>query len=177
MPPKEPQDPQTPATPHRGADHSAPYPVSRLAPAFHGGDLAAEVAKAETLLSARTAAKLRVIADQIQSLQQAARQVLADAREEQALNQVQCAFKRIPGKTYHLYTNRDGRPYFSLLSPADWGGHPPHTFLGSYRLEPDYSWTPADQAPRPDKSQQMVSQLLRIGGIAPTHEDGLRRGP
>ncbi|MGE5152992.1 MAG: DUF2452 domain-containing protein [Bdellovibrio bacteriovorus] len=149
MPPSGPLDPNAPAPLHRGADRSAPYPLSRLAPAFQAGDLAAEVAKAETLLSARTAAKLRVIADQIQTLQQAARQVLAEAREEQALNQAQCAFKRIPGKTYHLYGKADDRPYFSLLSPADWGGCPPHPFLGSYRLAADYSWTPAGQAPEP----------------------------
>jgi len=54
---------------HQGADHSAPYPVSRLAPPFRGTELAADVAQAETLLGARTGAKLRVIADQIQALQ------------------------------------------------------------------------------------------------------------
>jgi hypothetical protein len=146
--------------------------VSRLAPAFQVGELAAEVAKAETLLSARTAAKLRVIADQIQSLQRAARQVLADAREEQALNQAQCAFKRIPGKTYHLYGKGDGESFFSMLSPADWGGRPPYAFLGSYRLEPDYSWTPAGSEAEPDEAGELVSQLLRIGGIPPAPRGG-----
>ena len=74
---------------HQGPDHSAPYPVSRLAPAFGGselaGELAAELGYAEAMLGARTSAKLRVIADQIQALQAEARRVLAQAREEQAL--------------------------------------------------------------------------------------------
>ena len=61
---------------HRGAALSSPYPVSRLAPAFDSGELAAEVARAESMLSARTGAKLRVIADQIKLLQQEARKVL-----------------------------------------------------------------------------------------------------
>jgi hypothetical protein len=78
---------------HQGPDHSAPYPVSRLAPAFGGTDLAAEVAQAEAMLGARTGAKLRVIADQIKALQEEARRVLAQAREEQALTRAQCAFK------------------------------------------------------------------------------------
>ena len=47
---------------HQGPDHSAPYPVSRLAPAFGGselaGELAAELGHAEAMLGARTGAKL-----------------------------------------------------------------------------------------------------------------------
>ena len=155
-----------PALPlHQGPDHSAPYPVSRLAPAFHSPDLADEAERAEAMLSARTGAKLRVIADQIKALQQAALKVLEEAREEQALSHAQCAFKRIPGQTYHLYQRADGRPFFSMLAPADWGGRPPHDFLGSYRLETDYSWTPAQGAAGPEDTGDLVNQLLRIGGL------------
>ena len=150
---------------HRGPDHSAPYPVSRLAPAFGATDLAAEVAQAEAMLGARTGAKLRVIVDQIKALQEEARRVLAEAREEQALTRAQCAFKRIPGKTYHLYRKGHGAPFFSMLSPADWRGAPPHEFLGSYRLEPDCSWTPAEAARRADDTGDLVRQLLAIGGL------------
>jgi hypothetical protein len=151
---------------HRGAAHSSPYPVSRLAPAFDSGELAAEVALAESMLSVRTGAKLRVIADQIKLLQQEARKVLADAKEEQTLTRARCAFKRIPGRTYHLYRKSDGEPFFSMLAPAEWGGTVPYEFLGSYRLERDYSWTPADRADRPDDTGELVTQLLRIGGLA-----------
>ncbi len=150
---------------HQGDARSSPYPVSRLAPAFDTGDLAAEVARAEAMLSARTGAKLRVIADQIRLLQQEARKVLADAQEEQALTRAECAFKRIPGKTYHLYQGVGGRTFFSMLSPDDWGGASPHGFLGSYRLEVDYSWTPADGIPGVDETGALVDQLLRIGGL------------
>ena len=152
---------------HRGGDHSSPYPVSRLAPAFQGGELAQEIAKAEAMLSARTGAKLRVIADQIKALQREARKVLDEAREEQALNQARCAFKRIPGKTYHLYRKSDGGSFFSMLSPQDWGGRPPHEHLGAYRLETDYSWTPAERASDADDTGAVVAQLLRIGGLPP----------
>ncbi|MCF1184009.1 DUF2452 domain-containing protein [Marichromatium gracile] len=152
---------------HTGDERSAPYPVSRLAPAFDTRELTAEVERAEAMLGARTGAKLRVIADQIKLLQQEARKVLADAQVEQALNQAQCAFKRIPGKTYHLYRRADGRTFFSMLSPEDWGGAVPHAFVGSYRLETDYSWTPAEQIGADDDTGELVSQLLRIGGLGP----------
>jgi hypothetical protein len=158
---------EPPVALHSGAGRSSPYPVSRLAPAFDGRDLAAEVARAESMLGARTGAKLRVIADQIKALQREARKLLEEAREEQALTQAQCAFKRIPGKTYHLYRKADGGNVFSMLSPADWGGRPPQEFLGSYRLEADYSWTPAERAADPDETGDLVRQLLLIGGLPP----------
>jgi hypothetical protein len=150
---------------HQGADRSAPYPVSRLAPAFQMTEISAEVERAESMLSARTGAKLRVIADQIQALQAEARKVLAEAREEQALTRARCAFRRIPGHVYHLYRKAEGEPFFSMLSPEDWRGQPPDEFLGSYRLEVDYSWTPAERSPRADDTGELVRQLLRIGGL------------
>ncbi len=151
--------------PYRGASHSAPYPTHRLAPAFQAPELDAELAQAEAMLSARTGAKLRVIADQIKALQDEARKVLAEAREEQALTLAECQFKRIPGQVYHLYRRGDGGTFFSMLSPADWGGEPPHDPVGSYRLEPDYSWTPVERIARGDDTRDMINQLLRIGGL------------
>ncbi|KAA6183576.1 DUF2452 domain-containing protein [Thiohalocapsa marina] len=150
---------------HRGDARTSPYPVSRLAPAFHAPELAEELARAESMLSARTSAKLRVIADQIKALQSEARKVLDEAHDEQALTRAQCAFKRIPGKIYHLYRKPDGSTFFSMLSPQDWNDAPPDTFAGSFRLETDYSWTPAEQLDRPDDTGELVSDLLRIGGL------------
>ena len=155
---------------HAGDGRSSPYPVSRLAPAFDTGELAQEIARADAMLSARTGAKLKVIADQIARLQQEARRILADAQEEQALTRADCAFKRIPGKTYHLYRRADGQSFFSMLSPADWRGRPPHTFLGSYRLENDYSWSPAERVAGQDETGELVEQLLRTGGLAAGRE-------
>ena len=158
-------DDQTPIL-HQGGDRSSPYPVSRLAPAFRAPDLAREVEHAESMLSVRTSAKLRVIADQIKSLQAEARKVLNDAKREHSLTQAECAFKRLPGKIYHLYQRSDGRRYFSMLSPDDWRGQPPHAFVASYRLEADYSWTPLDAIDQPDDTGDLVAQLLRIDRLS-----------
>jgi hypothetical protein len=151
---------------HQGGDRSSPYPVSRLAPAFQAPDLAGEVERAESMLSARTSAKLRVIADQIKSLQEEARKVLEEAHDEHALTHAECAFKRLPGKIYHLYQRADGSRYFSMLSPDDWRGDPPHPYLASYRLENDYSWTPLESLDQTDDTGDLVQQLLRIDGLA-----------
>mgnify|MGYP001081105491 CR=1 FL=1 len=162
------------AIPHLGDARSSPYPTSRLAPTFDAPQLAEEIARAESMLNARTSAKLRVIADQIKALQAEARKALDEARDEQALTRAQCAFTRIPGKLYHLYTKADGNTYFSMLSPQDWRGQPPDAFAGSFRLEADYSWTPAEKLDQSDDTGQVVQQLLRIGGLAAEQDGGDR---
>ena len=145
---------------HTGPDHSAPYPVSRLAPPIALVDLAREIEQADQMVNVRVSAKLRVIADQIKALQEEARTVLEEAQQDQDLHHAQCAFKRLPGHIYHLYQKEDGSRHFSMLSPEDWQSAPPHTFLGSYRLEADMSWTPSEKLDTPDDSRKLVERLL-----------------
>lgn len=128
---------------HTGPGRAAPYPVSRLAPAIELVDLAGQIAEADRALDLRVNAKLKVIADQIKALQAEARKILEEAQHDQELHRACCAFKRKPGSIYHLYRRPEGGRYFSMLSPRDWRGAPPHEFIGSYRLENDLSWTPA----------------------------------
>lgn len=146
--------------PHRGPDHSSPYPVSRLAPAISLVDLARQIEQADRMVNARVNAKLRVIANQIETLQNEARAVLAEARHDQELHHARCHFQRRPGQIYHLYRQRDGSLYFSMLSPDDWRGQPPHPFKGSYRLEADMSWTPLGSITEPAEAEAAVARLL-----------------
>ncbi|WPL18615.1 hypothetical protein Thiowin_03695 [Thiorhodovibrio winogradskyi] len=125
--------------------HSSSYPVSRLAPAFHAPDPRDQLGRVEAMLGARTSAKLELIADQIRHLQDSARAILQEAKQEQELHQAVCAFERKPGNAYHLYCKQDGTRFWSMLSPNDWRGQSPYPFIGSYRLEADYSWTRLDQ--------------------------------
>ncbi len=145
---------------HDGHSRSAPYPVSRLGVNVDLVDLAQQISSADSHINTRVSAKLQVIADQIRHLQDEAREALESAQRDQDLHRAQCNFKRIPGKTYHLYQRPDGSNYFSMLGSDDWGGKPPHQFKGSYRLENDMSWTPADQMDMPDDSRELVIRLL-----------------
>jgi hypothetical protein len=103
--------------------------------------VAEQIESASESIAHQTTAQLRLIADQIQHLQEQARGLLQKARIDVALHQARCNFQKVPGKTYHLYQRSSGETLLSLLSPGDYGGHPPHTHLGSYRLEADQSWT------------------------------------
>ena len=54
-----------------------------------------------------------------------------------------------------------------MLSPDDWHGRPPKPFVGSYRLQADMSWTPADTVgDARDDSRQLVARLLAATGDA-----------
>ena len=160
MKPRDDDDPLDPpaAHPPEGAEPSArplaaaasPYPMSRLAPPFDLVDAAMEIARADAQLGTVVNARLQVIREQMRSLQDQARAILDDARRAAELHRARCAFKKVPGHAYHLYRHTDGELYFSMLSPADWGGAPPHAYEGSFRLGADMSWTAVDEETSPN---------------------------
>jgi hypothetical protein len=121
-------------------EHASPYPLSRLAPAFDLIDVAREIQEADKMLGAVVGGQLEVIAKQIQSLQEQAQALLEKARVAAELHRADCHFKKRAGHVYHLYRRPNGTAYFSMLSPKEWGGAPPHAFEGSYRLEVDQSF-------------------------------------
>ena len=147
---------------HRGGDHTAPYPVSRLAPAFELVDLAKEIEAADATLASHATGKLKLIAEQIRQLPDAARAILEETRLSQELHRAECHFRRLPGRIYHLYRKPDGSTYFSMLAPEDWSGRPPHDFLGSWRLENDMSWSPAEAGKSHETDDTDVARLLAL---------------
>lgn len=130
--------------PYRGPARQAPYPLSRLSGPVSLVDVAREIEQADTFIASTTSARLQVIAQQMHALREAARAVLEKAEQDAELHRVDARFKRYPGRTYHLYQRAEGSRYWSLLSPSEWAGSPPHAFLGSYRLESDQSFTRLD---------------------------------
>lgn len=148
---------------HEGADHASPYPLSRLAPAYGLVDMARVVEEADRVLGSVAGRELELIAEQIRALQEKAREVLERAQRDALLHRAECRFKKQPGGVYHLYRRDEGHVYFSMLSPTDWGGSPPHAYEGSYRLEADQSFSPQDARPRTDGAE-MVRALLAAKG-------------
>jgi hypothetical protein len=135
------------AEPERAlATRSAPYPMSRLAPRFDLVDIAAEIQRADETISVVTSSKLELIRKQILALQDEARAVLDEAARAAKLHRARCNFRKLPGHVYHLYRRGEDDLYFSMLSPDEWGGKPPHPYEGSYRLENDQSFTRMDEA-------------------------------
>lgn len=146
---------------HDGPARTSPYPVSRLAPAHDLVDVAREIEQADRAIGSVVGGKLDVIARQIRVLQAEAQQILEEARRDLDLHRATCAFEKRPGAIYHLYERSNGALYWSMISPDEWGGAPPHAFRGSFRLEADQSWTPAEEldAARPAPTE-VVERLL-----------------
>ena len=139
----------------------SPYGASRLAPVIDIVDAAKQIAEADRVIGTVVNAKLEVIAEQIRNLQDQAREVLSRALDDADLHRAQCRFQKRVGETYFLYREKPGTSYFSMLSPEDWKGSPPHEFGGAFRLEADMSWSPAEHAKPP--TQEM---LLALAGIS-----------
>ena len=143
-------DDQTEPEPrYRGPQKAAPYALSRLSAPVSLVDVAREIQQADQWIASTATARLSQIAAQMQALRDQAEAVLQKAREDAELHRAEARFNRLPGKTYHLYERPDGRRYWSMLSPAEWGGKSPHAFVASYRLEGDRSFTRVDGPPDP----------------------------
>lgn len=129
---------------HEGPARTSPYPVSRLGARADLVDVAREIAEADRMVGTVVHGKLDVIAKQIRALQEEAQTIMEAARRDLELHHAECSFVKRVGATYHLYERASGALYFSMLSPEEWGGAPPHPYRGSYRLEIDRSFTPVE---------------------------------
>lgn len=145
-----------------GAAHSSPYPTRRLDPAISLVDTAAEIARASSQIAHQTHAQLALIHQQIQALQAQAHEILNKASRDVELHRAECRFHRVPGQKYHLYRRADGTTFFSMLSPQDHGGMPPHEFVGSYWLEADRSWTEDGAERKPASADFGYESLPRV---------------
>jgi hypothetical protein len=146
--------------PHQGPQRTAPYPLSRLAPPHDLVGMAEQIEAAHSVLGSVVSAELEAIARQIRALQDQAAEALTRAQRDVELHRVRCRLQKRPGQIYHLYRDAEGQAYFSLLSPADWRGAPPHPFEASYRLEADMRWTPVADIEMRDRERAAIAGLL-----------------
>ena len=132
-------------------------------------ELAREVSQANSTIKAGACGKLDIIAQQIRFLQEQARQVLLDASTDELINKAACNFIKKPGKIYHLYKREDGKPYLGMLSPEEWGGFPPHDFVGSYKLEYDMTFTPIEKVKKRKEEMSKVEDLFAERHVISDH--------
>ena len=140
---------------YRGADHASPYPVSRLGAPVSLVDTAKAIESASATVAMRTNAQLEVILEQMRALQQRARAIMEQASRDIDLIHVECRFRRVPGRVYHLYERPDGHRYFSMISPDEYG-RPTAAFIGSFRFEHDQSWTRLDEVEARDRRKAEI---------------------
>lgn len=129
-------------------------------------ELAKEIQSAEIQVKNNACARLLVIAEQVKFLQEQARKILEETQSAQDLHHAACNFKKIPGHIYHLYKRDDsGQTYFSMLSPEEWGtGACAHSYLGSYRLEHDQTWTAVEKLQEVSNNLKWARNLVESSG-------------
>ncbi len=79
--------------------------------------------------------QLKLILQQANMLKQQANMIINEALVNEDLHNISCKFKKISGKTYHLYQKEDGDKYFSMISPTEWTSK--DLFLNSYFYDYD----------------------------------------
>jgi len=149
-----------------GATLVNPYRTNKPATSSDLVDLASQIQQAGKFTKAGVTSKLQVIADQVRFLQMQAKKVLDDASRDTELHTVACNFIKQPGTIYHLYQRESSQRYFSVLSPEEWGGNPPHKFLGSYRLEADQSWTAEEKLPQRDRDLKLIEGIVASSSVS-----------
>ncbi|XP_058819161.1 uncharacterized protein C1orf50 homolog isoform X2 [Topomyia yanbarensis] len=128
-------------------------------------ELAREIQAADIQVNNNACSKLLVIAEQVKFLQEQARKILTETQAAQDLHHAACNFKKIPGHIYHLYQRESGQTYFSMLSPEEWGADEcRHTFVGSYRLEHDQSWTAIEKLQERSDNLKWARNMLQPTG-------------
>ncbi|XP_050307441.1 uncharacterized protein C1orf50 homolog [Anthonomus grandis grandis] len=123
-------------------------------------DLEADTSNASQFIVANMGNKVDQIGRQMKNLHENLRQVMQDSLRDSQLHMAACNFVKKPGQVYHLYERPSGQKYFSMLSPQDWDGNSPHKFLGSWYLEADQSWTPAEERHARFEGVTFIKKLL-----------------
>lgn len=157
---------------HEGAQRSSPYAVSRLAPPHDLVDVARQIQEADAMLGAVAHGRLETIAQQMRALKAEAERILEETRRSLDLHRARCSFVKRPGGVYHCYRRASGEVWLSMIGPGEWGApSEDRSFVGTYRLELDQSWTPlagehagedraASDVPAP---RELVTRLLGGG--------------
>ncbi len=148
---------------YQGPSSAAPYPLSRMAPAFDLVDVAKEIRNADRTIATMTTGKLRLLAEQMRALQEKARSLLEKAHVDAQLHRAKCNFQKTPGQIYHVYENEDFTRWFSLFGPHEWRTGAPHGYVGSFRLEYDQSFTRLEDIPAEDIDAEALQRLLGMG--------------
>lgn len=80
-------------------------------------------------------AKLKEISEQINYLQNKAKQIIEDSVFQNELQQIEKPFKLVSGNYYYLY-EKDDKKSFSLISPEEWKSNN-KLFCGKYFYDYD----------------------------------------
>lgn len=84
--------------------------------------------------------QLDQIRDQISLLATQAQAVYDRVRISEEIYEAEMNFEPLLGKKYHLYRRKNGKSLLSMVSPEEWGAHPPYEFVSTVKMLADHTW-------------------------------------
>lgn len=87
--------------------------------------------------------KLKVLLKQMELIQNEIQTLCLESIETDYLEDIDCNFKKIPGKSYYLYMKPDGQKFFSMISPNEWNTK--NRFLNEYFYDYDLTFQPKNK--------------------------------
>lgn len=106
-----------------------PYATSNSSPVIHVPNVDAFKKKGVDKVTQQFQAELEDLQHKIKSF-------VDLASDTQMVYSAKFKFEPLVGETYHLYRDKKGENFLSLIAPKDWNKE----HLGSYRLNSDYKW-------------------------------------
>ena len=83
-------------------------------------------------------AKLKILFRQMESIKNEINAVVSESIETEFLQNIECKFKKIPGKNYFLYKNLKNELFFSIISPLEWKTE--NNYVGEYFYDYDLTF-------------------------------------
>jgi len=82
-----------------------------------------------------TISKLQMIAEQIEYLQNSARNIMMISELNKTLHEAECNFSKVMGQVYHFYERENGSVFCSMIGPDEWTLY--HKYYGSFLYDFD----------------------------------------
>lgn len=120
--------------------HLLPYAHERGGASIKPMDKGKVVGLAMSAMYEQTDMQLDQIKAQIELLARQANEIQNRMTISERIYEAEMGIDPIVGRTYHLYTRKDGTNVMSLVSPEEWGAKIPFAFVATIKLLADHTW-------------------------------------
>ncbi|SEP58703.1 DUF2452 domain-containing protein [Neolewinella agarilytica] len=120
--------------------HLLPYAHERGGASIKPMDQGKVVGLAMSAMYEQTDMQLDQIKAQIELLARQANEIQNRMTISERIYEAEMGIDPIVGRTYHLYTRKDGTNVLSLVSPEEWGPKIPFAFVATIKLLADHTW-------------------------------------
>ncbi len=88
----------------------------------------------------QTEKSLLQIKEQVETLIKQAQEIHDRIDISEKIYKADVGFRPIVGKLYHVYERDNGTWTISLISPDEWRGNAPYTYMATVKLLADHTW-------------------------------------